>query len=677
MKKFISDIFDVMMLRFESRWLVLTCDMLISAVVSYMTLYIMATVIGGSSILSNYGSIILFIVAAVVANCVGALLLRIHIGLLRYSTITDAVRILLAMTFKAIAYAYLPAILDVQVATSIIVFCITLDVLLGFSIQLLFRMVVVLSYRRFIANFNPEVGRQERMLVYLSGSTPITSMNAIYEKLQAYKLVGYLKSGKSKHLRIADKPVYFVDNVKSFIRLVESRKVDSILFTNNSDLRIEKDGIARYCERNKIKMMLMPSVNIVEDGMPLNINIPKVKVEDLLGREEIKINMEKIADELKDRVVLVTGAAGSIGSELCRQLCCFDIRKLIVLDCAETPMHDIRLEFTEKFPNVPIQFEVGSIRQYDRLESLLNTERPNIIFHAAAYKHVPLMEDNPSEAILTNVNGTRNLANLAVKFGAERFVMVSTDKAVNPTNVMGASKRAAEIYIQSLGRAINNGNLKGETKFITTRFGNVLGSNGSVIPLFKKQIERGGPITVTHPDIIRYFMTIPEACGLVLEAGTQGEGDEIFVFDMGQPVKIVDLAKRMVELAGLTLGKDIDITFSGLRPGEKLYEELLACKENVLPTFNPKIFRARVREYDFSDVAENINKLISIAKNGDKMEIVDKMKCIIPEFVSKNSEFEVLDEPRQAETQQSNISELSPINFHTTVDAKKLPAKAL
>ncbi len=359
--------------------------------------------------------------------------------------------------------------------------------------------------------------------------------------------------------------------------------------------------------------------------------------------------MNRIADELKGKVVLVTGAAGSIGSEICRQLCCFDIEKLVLLDSAETPLHDIRLELTAKFPDLPIDFVIGNMCHYNKVKSLIEKTRPSFIFHAAAYKHVPLMEENPCEAITNNVKGTCILADLAVEYGVERFVMVSTDKAVNPTNVMGASKRTAEIYIQSLGRAISNGKLKGSTKFITTRFGNVLGSNGSVIPLFTRQIEQGGPITITHPDIIRYFMTIPEACALVLEAGTQGAGDEIFIFDMGKPVKIVDLAKRMVEMAGLTLGRDIELSFIGLRPGEKLYEELLACKENQLPTFNKRIFIAQVREYEFATVKSGIDELIMAAENRYRMKVVELMKKIIPEYISNNSEFEVFDKPTPQE----------------------------
>lgn len=389
--------------------------------------------------------------------------------------------------------------------------------------------------------------------------------------------------------------------------------------------------------------MLLVETEELHKGEIRPPRLTQVRIEDLLGREEIKINMQNIQRELQGKIVLVTGAAGSIGSEICRQLCTFGLKELVLFDMAETPMHNIRLELEENFPDVKFTPVVGDIRVVPRLRWLMRTYQPQVVFHAAAYKHVPLMEENPCEAVLANVVGTRNLADLAVEFGVERFVMISTDKAVNPTNVMGASKRLAEIYVQTLSMSIARGEIQGKTKFITTRFGNVLGSNGSVIPRFREQLMKGGPLTVTHPDIIRYFMTIPEAVRLVLEAGVMGEGNEIFVFDMGKPVKIADLARRMIELAGLVPDKDIKIEFTGLRPGEKLYEELLATKENTLPTPNKKIFRAHVREYDRDEVVAAIDHLKEIAQTVDRMETVKCMKSIVPEFKSQNSDFEKLD----------------------------------
>ncbi|KAB5117550.1 polysaccharide biosynthesis protein, partial [Bacteroides thetaiotaomicron] len=369
-----------------------------------------------------------------------------------------------------------------------------------------------------------------------------------------------------------------------------------------------------------------------------------IKIEDLLGRSEIHINMEEVMTEFCGKVVLVTGAAGSIGSELCRQLAQMNIKKLIMFDSAESPLHNVRLEFEKNYPGLDFVPVIGDVRVKERLRMVFETYQPQIIFHAAAYKHVPLMEENPCEAVLVNVVGSRQVADMAVEYGAEKMIMVSTDKAVNPTNVMGCSKRLAEIYVQSLGCAIREGKVKGHTKFITTRFGNVLGSNGSVIPRFKEQIENGGPVTVTHPDIIRFFMTIPEACRLVMEAATMGEGNEIFVFEMGKAVKIVDLATRMIELAGYRSGEDIEIKFTGLRPGEKLYEEVLSDKENTIPTENKKIMIAKVRHYEYADILDTYAEFEKLSRTVKIMDTVRLMKKVVPEFKSKNSpRFEVLD----------------------------------
>ena len=368
-----------------------------------------------------------------------------------------------------------------------------------------------------------------------------------------------------------------------------------------------------------------------------------IRIEDLLGREEIHINLDEIGNLLEGKTVLVTGAAGSIGSEICRQLAHFPIKKLVCFDSAETPMHNLRLELEEKYKELNFVPVIGDVRSPDRVDYVFRNWHPQVVFHAAAYKHVPLMEENPCEAIRTNVFGTRVMADAAVSYGVEKFVMISTDKAVNPTNIMGCSKRLAEIYVQSLSLAIERGEVKGETRFITTRFGNVLGSNGSVIPRFREQIAQGGPVTVTHPDIIRYFMTIPEACRLVLEAGTMGKGGEIFIFDMGEPVKIADLAKRMIELSGLQVDKDIEIKYTGLRPGEKLYEELLNNKENTKETPHEKIRVAAVREYIYKDVVEHINVLTEVSLRVQILPMVKEMKAFVPEFKSQNSRFEELD----------------------------------
>ena len=385
-------------------------------------------------------------------------------------------------------------------------------------------------------------------------------------------------------------------------------------------------------------MLNVPPVQSWINGELSFKKIRKVNIEDLLGRDQILLQLEKIKEEIHNKTILVTGAAGSIGSEMVRQILPFEPKLLLLLDIAESPLYDLELEIKDNpstnFQNIePI---IGDIRNKDRMRNVFNTFHPDIIFHAAAYKHVPMMELNPSESILNNVLGTKIIADLSKEFNASKFVMISTDKAVNPTNIMGATKRIAEMYTQSM-------NGLGKTKFITTRFGNVLGSNGSVIPRFKKQIESGKPLTITHPDITRYFMTISEACQLVLEAGSMGKGGEIFIFDMGSPMKIADLAKKMIQLSGLELGKDIQINYTGLRPGEKLFEELLANEENTLPTHHKKIMIAKVKSYPFDFVSAEIDGLIELFNSQNNEAIVTKMKKIVPEFLSKNSEYERLD----------------------------------
>lgn len=390
-----------------------------------------------------------------------------------------------------------------------------------------------------------------------------------------------------------------------------------------------------------VRILVMPPSQEWDGKSDLSLSdLHPVNVEDLLPREKIEVDMQAAADLLHGNVVMITGAAGSIGSEMVRQIATYAPSHLVLVDQAETPMHDIRLMMKNEWPQINAETIVADIADRKVMERIFEKYRPEYVFHAAAYKHVPMMEDNPYEAIINNVEGTRNIADLAVKYGTKKFVMVSTDKAVNPTNVMGCSKRICEIYVQSLDKAIKEGKVSGETQFVTTRFGNVLGSNGSVIPIFAEQIKKGGPITVTHPDIIRYFMLIPEACKLVIEAGTMGNGGEIYVFDMGNPVRIADLAERMILLSG---AKNIEVKYTGLRDGEKLYEEVLNDKEMTLPTFHPKIKIAKVREYEFAVVSEQIRSLIDGAPESDDMTIVAGMKHIVPEFRSQHSKYEVLD----------------------------------
>ena len=417
----------------------------------------------------------------------------------------------------------------------------------------------------------------------------------------------------------------------------------------SSQAREEQSRLIKYCAANKVRVLIAPEIDEISDGKVSQATVRKVKIEDLLGREEIKISLDEIMANFKGRTVMVTGAAGSIGSELCRQLAGFGVSKLILFDNAETPMHNLRIELGEKFPGLDFTPVIGDVRLRPRLDFAFRKHRPDVVFHAAAYKHVPLMEENPCEAILVNTAGTRYVADMCIRYDVEKMVMISTDKAVNPTNVMGCTKRLAEIYVQALGLSMERGEREGRTKFITTRFGNVLGSNGSVIPRFREQIERGGPVTVTDKDITRFFMTIPEACRLVMEAATISSGNQILVFDMGKPVKIDSLARRMIELAGYEPDKDIKIKYTGLRPGEKLYEEVLSNKENTVPTSHERILVAKVRNYSYDSIRETFDDLERLSREVDIPSAIRLMKATVPEYKSQNSPFEKYDIPGQQE----------------------------
>ena len=423
---------------------------------------------------------------------------------------------------------------------------------------------------------------------------------------------------------------------------MKKRKAHTLLVSplKNESIR-NNPSMVESLLKEGIKICMIPTLQEWDGKSDIDhTQLKEVDIEDLLPRAPIDIDLNAIGKLLTGKKILITGAAGSIGSEIVRQIAQFHPQKLILIDQAETPLHDIRLMMARQFADIEAETIVSDICMKVRMEEIFEMYRPDYVFHAAAYKHVPMMENNPGESIRNNVDGTRIIADLAVKYKTKKFVMVSTDKAVNPTNVMGCSKRICEIYVQSLDKAIKDGKVEGITQFVTTRFGNVLGSNGSVIPLFKEQIKRGGPVTVTHPDIIRFFMLIPEACKLVLEAGTMGHGGEIFVFDMGKAVKIVDLAKRMIQLSG---AKDVEIKFTGLRDGEKLYEEVLNENENTQPTIHPKIQIARVREYDYTDACRQVDALVRASVAEDDMQIVRRMKEMVPEFVSKHSVYEILD----------------------------------
>ena len=625
--------------RFVNQKLILGADVLLSGVVTWLT-YLLSNNLFSYHL--AFGSFWIFLVLSMVCSLVFFLLFRTYKGIIRHSSLAESLRILSACLFAALATAGLVRFVFVdELPTSLWVFNTLLDFLFTFVLLVLVRVLLLLLYQH---SFQTQgVDTRRRLLIYIDPEKEPVTPSSFSSLVGDNLLLGYVRFGSRDTQRIGGLKLYSIENERDFRKLLHHTQANALLFQNRKDVEAEQERLIRYGEKAKVSLLLLPETEEIRDGKVRPPRLAEVRIEDLLGREEIKINMENIKNELQGKTVLVTGAAGSIGSEICRQLCTFGLKELLLFDMAETPMHNIRLELEDTYPDVKFTPIIGDIRVVSRLQWLMRTYKPQVVFHAAAYKHVPLMEENPCEAVLANVIGTRNLADLAVEYGVERFVMISTDKAVNPTNVMGASKRLAEIYVQTLSLAIARGDIQGKTKFITTRFGNVLGSNGSVIPRFREQLLKGGPLTVTHPDIIRYFMTIPEAVRLVLEAGVMGEGNEIFVFDMGKPVKIADLARRMIELAGLVPDQDIQIEYTGLRPGEKLYEELLATKENTLPTPNEKIFRAHVREYDRAEVVQAIDHLKEIAQTVDRMETVKCMKAIVPEFKSKNSDFERLD----------------------------------
>lgn len=623
--------------KFFNRWIVLFIDLFLSILATATSLSFLWYILGTELVDDSLFHILSI---SFCSSLVSFFLCQTYKGVIRHSAFTEAGRLALSSLIKVLFIVVLVYLTTTIQSPRELALGAVVDLFLTFFLLTILRVFMIVFYSIIVNSVSLNQGK---LLIYQGDKSGTFLFDASLSDKLLYKVCGFLRFGDHTCLRVGKYRIYSIKKQVDFNHLVNRKNIKAVLFTDYHLVKEESERLVRYCEKKKVRMLMLPSVDELKKGKVNFRNLPEVHIEDLLGREEICINMTEIATSLKGKVVLVTGAAGSIGSELCRQLCTFNLKQLILFDSAETPMHNIRLELEEKFPQVEFAAVMGDIRMIDRVESLFLRFQPQYVFHAAAYKHVPLMEENPCEAVHTNVYGTRNVADMAVKYNVDKFIMISTDKAVNPTNVMGASKRLAEIYVQSLSIAISKGLHPGKTRFITTRFGNVLGSNGSVIPRFREQLAKGGPLTVTHPDIIRYFMTIPEACRLVLEAAFMGKGNEIFVFDMGTPVKIVDLARRMIELAGLIPGEDIEIQYTGLRPGEKLYEELLATKENTLSTNNTKIYRAQVREYDYNDICSVMNPLIALAIKVDKMGTVQMMKGIVPEFKSKNSVYEVLD----------------------------------
>lgn len=570
-------------------------------------------------------------------------LLKTYYAVIRHSNLREVGSLALCVAGKEAATAcFVLALPAVRYSLAHYAGLLVIDGLLTLSILVLLRVAMVAAYdllRRRVQGAR----KLETVLIYGTDDKAISFVRTMQQSPK-YNVAGFLVFGDSdKSHVIAGKHVYRVSGEREFAAVAHARQIDALIFAHRTDARLEENRLIRYCTARRIKVLYSPSVEEVVGGKVDAGAVRGIRIEDLLGRPEINISLDEIRSAFRGKTVMVTGGAGSIGSELCRQLAGFGVGRLVLFDNAETPVHNIRLELEERFPDLKFTPVIGDIRLKPRLDFAFRTYRPQVVFHAAAYKHVPLMEENPCEAVLVNVAGTRFVADKCIEYGVEKMVMVSTDKAVNPTNIMGCTKRLAEIYVQSLGLAIEQGHKEGKTKFVTTRFGNVLGSNGSVIPRFREQIAKGGPVTVTHPDITRFFMTIPEACRLVMEAAAMSEGNQIFVFDMGASVKISHLAERMIELAGFVPGRDIKIEYTGLRPGEKLYEEVLSNAENTLPTHHDRIRVAKVREYAYSDALAAAEKLEVLSREVKIPEMVVFMKQTVPEFKSKNSVYEKYD----------------------------------
>ena len=620
-------------------WCILLLDCVIVAFSTYVGHYIE---LGGDIFAGHFWSITRGILLGLVLFVISFRVFHTYSGIVRYSSFIDLQRVATASFIATVAFWLLGlAVNGVWPGQRVFLFPDFPVSVVLFAISTLLLWVERVVVKRLYDSFRSD--NAIPVAIYGTKTGGISLAKSInVDKEKPYYLNSFISDGmEMKGAYLMGKPVYL--NVPGLAEGLKEKGVKVLLVSplKNDIFRDNQKMVDEFLSAG-IKVMMMPQAE-EWDGRESTLShsrLHEVAIEDLLPREKIEVDMDAIGALLTGKRILITGAAGSIGSEMVRQVAKYHPAEMILIDQAETPMHDIRLMMQRHYPDIKNETIVTSIANGKHMESIFREHRPEYVFHAAAYKHVPMMEDDPAIAVQNNIYGTRVIADLAVKYGTKKFVMISTDKAVNPTNVMGCSKRICEIYCQSLNQAIQEGKVQGETQFVTTRFGNVLGSNGSVIPIFREQIQNGGPVTVTHPDIIRYFMLIPEACKLVLEAGTMGRGGEIFVFDMGKPVKIVDLAKRMIQLSGAT---NVEIKFTGLRDGEKLYEEVLSDKEGNLPTTNPKIMVAQVRKYDYETACENERRLMEVSETFDDMAIVKVMKEIVPEYRSRQSKYEVLD----------------------------------
>ena len=631
--------FNIHNLSYLPRWIIVMMDVTVLIVAFFFT-YLIFRGTGLDYIITPHR--FLFISSFFGVNIFFFWIFRTYSGIIRHSSYIDAVKLLFSQMAVLVLFLFFNFAYELLFgAKAFLNTAFFINVVLSFCGLFLYRVVVKQTFELYFS----EKGNNKliRAIIYGTDANAISVANALkFETPSRFKIVGFVdKNNQNASKRMLDLPILV--QKKKMPTLMRSVGAEGVIIADKSLTKEEQLIIVDQCLEYNFKVYNVPLISNWENQKEISQKVKNIEIEDLLERQPIVLDNKSITRQLKDRTVLITGAAGSIGSEIVRQVLSFHPKNIIILDQAETPLHHLCLETQALISDSKIRTVIGDIRNKEALENLFSLYRPQVVFHAAAYKHVPLMEENPSQAILTNIQGTKNLADLACKYNVKKFVMVSTDKAVNPSNVMGASKRIAEKYVQSLHLRSQRANHSSATKFITTRFGNVLGSNGSVVPLFTKQIAEGGPLTITHPDIIRYFMTIPEACQLVLEAGAMGNGGEIYIFDMGKPVKIIDLARKMIKLAGFIPEKDIKIQIVGLRPGEKLYEELLNDTSKTLATHHEKIMIAQEIQDEFETLHVDIDELIGIANQYQNDAVVAKMKKIVPEFKSMNSTFELLD----------------------------------
>ena len=630
-----------------NRWVVLVID-IVSALLCVVLAALSTRYFVGMPDVALRTLIPASLMAAGIGAVVADLLTGVHKQIFRFTTLRVSFNLLLStLVNAAIAlftlYLINLATLHLDFPPKVVLFYCGSYLVFTFLISLALRGVMVLLARRLLVSTEGPINRK-RILVYgVKSNSP--GVSSLIESSTIYRMMGFLSNDpKVAGHEINGHRIYYAGGRKELYLLKRSKSLDGVLFTDQRDFLGEGEKVVQDCESINLETYLLPAVSATSSDTVALDSVRKVRIEDLLFRETIEQDRSAVRQLYAGKVVMVTGAAGSIGSEIARQIASYGVRRLILFEMAESPLHEIRLELEHDFPDLDLVPMIGDVRNREKVEIVFDRYRPDIVLHAAAYKHVPLMEEHPCESIMANLSGTRNVADMAVRYGAERMVMISTDKAVNPTNVMGACKRACEMYIQSLGQAISEGRIEGKTIFVTTRFGNVLGSNGSVIGLFRRQIASGGPVTVTHKEIVRYFMSIPEACSLVLQASTLAERPQIFVFDMGQAHKIDELARRMIRLSGFEPDKDIKIIYTGLRPGEKLYEEVLATTENTEPTSIDKIRIADIRPNDYAEVSEQVERILTAARNFRTDEAVRELKVLIPEFISNNSPYQHIDE---------------------------------